>query len=127
MIRETSFGRKIPVVSDRPRILTRRRLLSASAGLGLAAVSRAAPGLIVSAQERPQITCGVQSGDITSDRAIVWSRTDRPARMVVRYATTPRFENARIRRSDPTGVAEDFTARIDLSRLPPRQRVFYAA
>jgi alkaline phosphatase D len=125
MIRETLFGRKIPVVSDRPRILTRRRLLSASAGLGLAAVSRAAPGLMVSAQERPQITCGVQSGDITSDRAIVWSRTDRPARMVVRYATTPRFENARIRRSDPTNVTEDFTARIDLSGLPPGQRVFY--
>src|SRR5262245_23109875 len=92
------------MIRSEPRILTRRRFLTASAGLGI----------IVSEKERPQITCGVQSGDITSDRAIVWSRTDRPARMVVRYATTPRFENARIRRSDPTGATEDFTARIDL-------------
>jgi alkaline phosphatase D len=115
----------MPAITAEPRILTRRRFLSASAGFGLATHCRAAPGVIVSDQERPQITCGVQSGDITTDRAIVWSRTDRPARMVVRYATTPRFENARIRRSDPTGVTEDFTARIDLSDLPPGQRIFY--
>ncbi len=45
--------------------------------------------------------------------------------MVVRYATTPRFEEARTRRSDPTGITEDFTARVDLTGLPAGQRIFY--
>jgi alkaline phosphatase D len=116
----------MPGIISKPRRLTRRRFLSAStAGLALAAVRGRAPAVVVSAQARPQITSGVQSGDVTPDRAIVWSRTDRPARMVVRYATTPRLEDARIRRSDPTGAAEDFTARIDLTGLPSGQRIFY--
>ena len=55
----------------------------------------------------------------------MWSRTDRPARMIVRYATTPGLADVRIRRSAPTGITEDFTARVDLSGLPSGQRIFY--
>jgi alkaline phosphatase D len=115
------------IITER-RVVTRRTFLSASAtGLGLGTALGAAPAIVVSAQQRPRITSGVQSGDVTRDRAIVWSRTDRPARMVVRYATTPALADARIRRSDPTGITQDFTARVDLGALPPGQRIFYEA
>ena len=37
------------------------------------------------------ISGGVMSGDVSADRAILWSRTDRPARMLVDSATTASF------------------------------------
>ena len=38
-----------------------------------------APAMVTSEAGRPRITYGVQSGDVTADRAIVWSRaTGRP-------------------------------------------------
>src|SRR6185436_17359972 len=49
------------------------------------AVSRAA--------DRPVITHGVQSGDVSADGAVVWSRADRPSRMIVELSTTESFRD----------------------------------
>ena len=49
------------------------------------------------AAARPDIPYGAASGDVTRDRAIVWSRTDRPARMLVEWSTTESMQNARTR------------------------------
>jgi alkaline phosphatase D len=107
---------------------TRRRFLTTStATLGGALAFGRAPAIVVAQSARPAITHGVQSGDVTLGRGIVWSRTDRPARLVVRYGTTPKLAGARTRTSDPTSVDADFTARIDLTDLPPGQRIFYEA
>lgn len=43
---------------------------------GLAQVS--APAIITSDKMRPSIPYGVASGDITSDRAVIWSRARSP-------------------------------------------------
>jgi alkaline phosphatase D len=43
---------------------------------------------------------GVASGDVSDGRAVIWSRSDRPARMLVEYATTEKFENV-LRRTGP--------------------------
>jgi alkaline phosphatase D len=68
---------------------------------------------------------GVSTGDVTDDRAIVWSRTDRPARLVVEYSTTPSFADIR-RIVGPAALEEtDFTASVDLSGLPAGQRISY--
>ncbi len=68
---------------------------------------------------------GVQAGDLSDGRAIVWSRADRPARMIVDVSTTESFRNAR-RISGPLALADtDYTAHLDLSDLPSAQRVFY--
>lgn len=84
-----------------------------------------APAIITSDAARPRIPYGVQSGDVTADSAMIWSRTDRPARMVVEWSTRDAL-------SSPTTVPgpvatpdSDFTARIDLGGLPPGQRIFY--
>ena len=50
-----------------------------------------APAVVASDRMRPGTPCGVQSGDVAGDRAIVWSRTDRPARLIVEWATTDAF------------------------------------
>ena len=59
---------------------TRSRFLQTST-LALPVVSASvvfgqAPAVVTSETSRPQILSGVQSGDIATDRAIVWSRSD---------------------------------------------------
>ena len=49
--------------------------------------TRGAPAIITSERLRPIVTSGVQCGDVTAERAIVWSRADRSSRMVVEHAT----------------------------------------
>lgn len=60
-----------------------------------AASIHGAPMLGASEAERPQLPSGIQFGDVTEGRAIVWARSDRDARMVVEYDSTERFQNAR--------------------------------
>ena len=74
---------------------------------------------------RPAIDGGVASGDVTRDGAIVWSRADRPATMLVEWATTESFKDARAVRGPDATPATGFTARVDLRGLPAGQRVFY--
>jgi alkaline phosphatase D len=94
------------------------------AGFSAARFARA-PALLRQESARPAIAYGTASGDVTLSRAIVWSRTDRPARMVVEWATTESFQNAR-RIAGPTArEATGFTARADLTDLPRGQRIFY--
>ncbi|MGH9387852.1 MAG: alkaline phosphatase D family protein, partial [Vicinamibacterales bacterium] len=84
-----------------------------------------APAIVTSPNDRPLITHGVASGDVSAGRAVIWSRGDRPARMFVEYATTDRFTNAR-RVRGPAGLdTSDFTTRLVLTDLPAGQRVFY--
>ena len=52
------------------------------------------PAFLRQAAARPGIPYGVSSGDVSRDRAIIWSRTDRPARMLVEWSTTESFQNA---------------------------------
>ena len=75
-----------------PRICTaisRRGFLTKALG----AAAAAAPGVVARpaisrAADRPLITHGVQSGDVSIDSGVVWARTDRPARMLVEVATS---------------------------------------
>ena len=96
-------------------------------GAGARTVFGQAPAIVTSDAARPSSAFGATAGDVDGDRAIVWSRTDRPARFVVEYATTESFANPD-RIVGPAALeADDFTARIDLSGLRPGQRIFYRA
>jgi len=68
---------------------------------------------------------GVASGDVSADGAVVWSKTDRPARMVVEYATTDQFADARKVIGPAALETSDYTSRIILSDLPPGQTIVY--
>jgi len=84
-----------------------------------------APATVIPDRLRPATPSGVQSGDVTADRAIVWSKTDRPAQLIVEYGTDGAFRNPR-RLRGPAALAEsDFTARVDLTGLPSGQEIFY--
>jgi alkaline phosphatase D len=117
------------------RPMTRRALLrrSALAGVGLAAglapmrafAQQRAPATITSDRMRPQLPYGVQTGDLSGDRAILWARADRPARMMVEWATSDSFADA-TSLVGPAALDEtDFTAKIDVAGLPLGQQIVY--
>jgi alkaline phosphatase D len=102
--------------------IRRRRLLGATA---LAAALPTRIFAQTSATARPRLTQGVQSGDVMADGATVWSRADRPSRMIVDYATTESFTDAK-RIEGPLALeATDFTSRVRLRGIAPGQTVFY--
>jgi alkaline phosphatase D len=88
-------------------------------------VAQQAPAAITRDAMRPQFPSGVQSGDPQADRAIVWTRSDRPARMWVEWATTAGFAQVQRVRGPHLLEDGDFTGRVDLTGLPPGQEIFY--
>lgn len=88
-------------------------------------VKAEAPGIITSDKMRPTIPYGVASGDITGNRAVVWSRCDRPARAIVEYSTSESFRHVRRVVGSVALEDTDFTARVDLSGLPTDEQIFY--
>jgi alkaline phosphatase D len=123
------------LIRPRAGLMTRRSLLrrAGTTGAGLAlggalpprAFAQSAPGVVTGERMRPSLPYGVQTGDVLGDRAILWARSDRPARMMVEWATTERFKHAK-RITGPTALMDsDFTAKFDLAGLPAGQRIFY--
>jgi len=95
--------------------------------LGASALAAALPTRIFAqtATSRPQLLQSVQSGDVASDGAVVWSRADRPARMMVEYATTESFADPK-RLVGPLALeTTDFTSRVHILDVTPSQTVFY--
>jgi alkaline phosphatase D len=101
---------------------TRRRFLSTAAATGISTI--AMPRLSRAA-DRPQITHGVQSGDVGVDGGVVWARADRPSQMVVEVATTESFRD--VRKLPPINALpeSDFTAKMLVDQLPGGQEIFY--
>jgi alkaline phosphatase D len=82
----------------------------------------ATPAII---ESRPLVTHGISSGDVSFESAVIWSRADRRARMLVEWSSTESFKNSRRVRGQWTGKEMDFTAKMLLRDLPPGQRIFY--
>ncbi len=101
-----------------PIRLTRRSLLAGAAStLALPYLSRAA--------DRPVITHGVQSGDVSADAGVVWARADRPSRMHVEIATTESFRDIRHTVFVDALPETDLTAKALIDGLPAAQEIFY--
>ena len=112
-------------VTMRTSALTRRRFLAAGvSSTALAAVGIAKPALSRAA-DRPLITHGIQSGDVSTDAGIVWARADRPSRMLVEVATTDSFRDVRAGVFVDALPETDFTAKALIEGLPAGQDMFY--
>lgn len=113
-----------------PRI-SRRRFLTGAAAVGCGIVGAGAlgrpsfaraPGTV---RERPRVTHGVQSGDVTARDGVVWARADRPSCMIVEVSPTESFATSWCVPGPVATEATDYTARLDLLELSPGQEVFY--
>ena len=104
--------------------VTRRRFLTTLASATATIVSLKAPALSRLAQ-RPVVTHGVQSGDVSTDSGMVWARTDRPARMLIEAATTETFKDICYTSVVDALPETDFTAKALIDDLPPGQDIIY--
>ena len=77
----------------RARCLTRRKFLARAASAAtVATLGNIARPYLSHAASRPLITHGIQSGDVSTNSAMVWARADRPSRMLVEAATTRQLQ-----------------------------------
>jgi alkaline phosphatase D len=106
--------------------ITRRRLLGTAAStVAMTTIGGLARPSLSRAADRPVVTHGVQSGDVSTDSGVVWARTDRPARMQVEIATTESFKDVRSGLYVDALPESDFTAKALIDGLPAGQDIFY--
>jgi len=106
--------------------ITRRRLIGTAAStIAMATVGGLARPPLSRAADRPMVTHGVQSGDVSTDSGVVWARTDRPARMQVEISTTESFKDIRSGLYVDALPESDFTAKALIDGLPAGQDIFY--
>ncbi len=96
---------------------------AASLVLPASSALAAAPALV--RRQRPELAYGVQSGDVTGRRAVVWARADRPSQMSVEISATADFRRAHTRPGPLLTPDTDLTGKVLLEGLPPGQQVFY--
>ena len=97
---------------------TRRAFLATTtAFLAAPAISRAAT--------RPVFTHGVQSGDINTSSGMIWTRTDRPARIEMEISTTESFSNAHAVAPIDAIPNSDMAVKRLVDNLPSDQDIFY--
>lgn len=117
-------------MTDKPKTVgvSRRRVLGYGMG-ALLTSTLTAPGFVRSAYGRgagrPMLQEGVQVGDMRGDSAVLWSRTDRPGRMEVRWSTRPDMKDARQAPWVHALQDSDYTSKLLLSDLPPGARIHY--
>src|SRR4051794_7454711 len=110
---------------------SRRSLLKAGlTGASAVAASLVLPSTAFAAAPlvrggRPVLTHGVQSGDVTPGSAIVWSRADRPARLVVEIARDPSFRHARRVPGPLVGPDSGGTGSVRVAALQPGTEYHY--
>ncbi len=104
--------------------LSRRQFLRAGAvaGVSVVALPGSAPAFV---RSRPQLTHGIQSGDITARTGVVWGRADRPSRMLVEVARTPRFNGSKRIEGPVLTPDHDYAGKVLVDHLPPGQETFY--
>jgi alkaline phosphatase D len=107
-------------------LLTRRRFLARGAqGLALASLGSVASPYLSFAASRPQLTHGLQSGDIAADSGVVWARADRASRLLIEASTTESFKDICCTTFADALPESDFTAKVLLEDLPSGQEIFY--
>ena len=78
----------------RPSVTRRHLLATGAAATAFTTIGGIARPFISRANDRPLITHGIQSGDVSVDSGVIWARADRPSRMLVEIATTDSFRDA---------------------------------
>ena len=73
----------------------------------------------------PLMPGGVQVGDVTPTRAMLWSATTRAARMMVEVSRDERFTSPRLIEGPSALESSGFTAKLDLGGLAAGEPVFY--
>jgi len=116
----------MPIAIRAGQSLNRRQwLVRSAATCAVAGLGSLARPYLSRAADRPLITSGIQSGDVSADSAVIWARADRPARMQVECSTLESFRTIIGAASAEALPAGDFTSKVLLGGLPAGQDIFY--
>jgi alkaline phosphatase D len=109
---------------------SRRRFLKASAataaGIALPAwsLTKGAPAIVAAEADRPKALQGLHFADPSDGSIVVWSRSDRSARMFVEWSYDEQFREVTRLRGPHALETTDFTARQAIDGLEPGSDVF---
>src|SRR5215472_19125290 len=109
----------------RIRVSRRRLLATAAASTAISAIGGIGKPYLSRAADRPLITHGIQSSDVSADSAVIWARADRPARMLAEVATSDSFKTIERAVFVDALPETDCTAKALIEGLPAGQDVFY--
>ena len=116
----------MPIAIRAAQDLSRRQLLVRSAATcAVAGLGSLARPYLSRAADRPLITSGIQSGDVSARSAVIWARADRAARMQVECSTSESFKTIIAAAGADALPDSDFTSKVLLDGLPPGQDIFY--
>lgn len=105
--------------------ISRRSFLTSSAASSLAVANGVAMPGISRAADRPRLTHGLQSGDVSGHTAVVWSRSDRPSRAMIDVSTSESFKLITHSVYADALPETDFVTKVALNDLPAGQDIFY--
>jgi alkaline phosphatase D len=111
---------------SRRRFLKHSTVAGGVLATGLPGILRAqqAPAIVGADSARPMALHGLQIGDPLGDRAIVWSRADKDARLFVEWSRHEDFRRSMRARGPHAIEVTGHTARIDLTDLPSDADIF---
>jgi alkaline phosphatase D len=102
-----------------------RRGLTIGAAAGVAPLAGQVPAFAFVRGGRPQITHGVQSGDVQGREGIVWARGDRVSRMLVEVSTRADFAHRTVVHGPVLRAERDFAGKVHLLGLPAGADLHY--
>ena len=116
----------MPIAIRAGQSLNRRQLLVRSAATcAVAGLGSVARPYLSRAADRPLITSGIQSGDVSAHSSVIWARADRAARLQVLCSTLYNFKRIFETASANALADRDFTSKVLLDGLPPGRDIFY--
>ena len=110
--------------SSRRRFLQTSMATAAGVVLPRWTLTNRAPAIVTADSERPQALQGVQFGDPSNGSVVVWSRSDRPSRLLVEWSYDEQFQEAHRIVGPHVLDVTDFTARQDIDGLEAGCDVF---
>ncbi|GAB3136142.1 alkaline phosphatase D family protein [Tsukamurella serpentis] len=97
-------------------------LLAACGSSSDGAAASSSPGVV---RNRPTLTHGIASGDPRTDGALIWARSDAPAKMIVETASSESFTDPRRFEGPRLDPSSDGAGRLRVTGLEPGQTVHY--
>jgi len=111
--------------STRGATVSRRGVLEGAVALTLTGCAGAPRHAARTPTPARELSWGVQAGDVTTSRAVIWSRADVPSRMVVEWSLSPAFERPVRAQGPMVDASSDLTGKVALSGLPSGTRIHY--
>lgn len=105
--------------SSRKHKFSRRNFISGLAGL------TAGPAIVTGADARTYLVDGIASGDVTEDSAMIWGRSNKSAKMLVEWSSTPKLSHPQRVAGPMVTARTGYTGQVALTGLPSGQEIFY--